>query len=412
MSTSDTEVAIVGGGAAGIAAARCLAEAGVECLIIEARDRLGGRGWTVETDGFALDLGCGWLHSADRNPWSKIAQRQGRAIDKTPPPWARPSLEAGFPIGEQRAYIAAMNAFFERVGAAAQQDDDVAAAELLEAGGRWNGLIGTVGTFISGGELDQVSVRDFDNYADTDVNWRIVEGYGATIVAHAPAIRTALGCAVQRIDRSGARLRVETTHGTITADRVIVTLPSALIAEHEDLFAPALPEKTEAAAGLPLGLADKLFISLAQADEFPPDSRLFGRPDTGATAAYHLRPFGRPMIECYFGGRLAAGLERGGPAAFFDFAVSELTGVLGAEFAKRLKAGPMHPWGGDPFARGSYSYARPGKVACRAALAAAVEQRIFFAGEACSAHDFSTAHGAYLTGVAAAQQAITARAAA
>lgn len=66
----------------------------------------------------------------------------------------------------------------------------------------------------------------------------------------------------------------------------------------------------------------------------------------------------------------------------------------------------MHLWAADPFARGSYSFALPGKTACREKLAAAVDQRIFFAGEACSTHDFSTAHGAYFTGIAAAEQVI------
>ena len=75
MTNSETEVAIVGGGAAGIAAGRRLREAGIDCLLIEARPRLGGRAWTVrDPSGFALDLGCGWLHSADRNPWTPIAQ--------------------------------------------------------------------------------------------------------------------------------------------------------------------------------------------------------------------------------------------------------------------------------------------------------------------------------------------------
>jgi monoamine oxidase len=61
------------------------------------------------------------------------------------------------------------------------------------------------------------------------------------------------------------------------------------------------------------------------------------------------------------------------------------------------------------FARGSYSYALPGRADCRRALAAPIDDRLFFAGEACSEHDYSTAHGAYLTGVAAAEQAIAAR---
>ena len=75
MTNSETEVAIIGGGAAGIAAGRRLREAGIDCLLIEARPRLGGRAWTVtDQSGFALDLGCGWLHSADRNPWAKVAE--------------------------------------------------------------------------------------------------------------------------------------------------------------------------------------------------------------------------------------------------------------------------------------------------------------------------------------------------
>ena len=87
MTNSKTEVAIIGGGAAGIAAGRRLRAAGTDCLVIEARPRLGGRAWTVtDQSGFALDLGCGWLHSADRNPWLKVAEGQGRTIDRTPPP--------------------------------------------------------------------------------------------------------------------------------------------------------------------------------------------------------------------------------------------------------------------------------------------------------------------------------------
>jgi monoamine oxidase len=119
-----------------------------------------------------------------------------------------------------------------------------------------------------------------------------------------------------------------------------------------------------------------------------------------------LRPFGRPQIEAYFGGRLAADLEVGGERAFFDFAVAELTRHFGHAFAARVKPIQIHPWGSDPFARGSYSYAVPGMATCREKLASPVDNRLFFAGEACSIGDFSTAHGAFFTGVAAAEQAL------
>jgi monoamine oxidase len=196
--------------------------------------------------------------------------------------------------------------------------------------------------------------------------------------------------------------------GVITAGSVIVTLPSAVLAAMPDLFRPALPEKTAAAAHLPLGLADKLYLALDHAEEFATESRIFGHMDRTATAAYHFRPFGRPVIEAYFGGALAADLERAGETAFVDFAVAELVGLYGADFAARLEPLAFHGWRTDPWALGSYSYAEVGYADARQALAAPVEERIFFAGEACSVADYSTAHGALATGRAAAAAVIAA----
>ena len=409
MANGDYEVVVVGGGAAGVAAARRLHTAGVRCLIVEARPRLGGRAWTVAgPSGSALDLGCGWLHSADRNPWAVVAQEQNRTIDKTPPPWRRRST-VGFPEGQQREFIEAQEQFSARVSERAARKPDVSAATLLERGNRWNDLINAVGTYISGAELDQVSALDYDNYHDTGVNWRVVEGYGTTIAACGEGLPAVLGCPVNRINHHDKRLKVETSQGVVAADQVIVTLPTTLLAENPGLFSPGLPQKTEAAQGLPLGLADKLFLTLTDPEEFEKDSRMFGATDRTATATYHFRPFGRPQIEAYFGGRLARELEAGGERAFFDFALSQLTSLLGSAFRDRVNLIRIHGWSSDPYSRGSYSYARPGMADCRTKLAVPVDDRLFFAGEACSQHDFSTAHGGWITGVAAAEQALSAR---
>lgn len=408
MTTSETSVAIIGGGAAGVAAAHRLRQAGVDCLIIEARDRLGGRAFSVpDGAGNAIDLGCGWLHSADRNPWTAIAEQQGLTVDRSLPPWARPSVPIGFPLAEQRAFAEAQHALWERID---EHEPDRPASELLEPGSRWNALLNAISTYISGAELDQVSTIDLARYDDTDVNWRVVEGLGTTVAGLGVLAATALACPVSRIDHSGRRLRIETAKGAITADQAIVALPSTIIAQTPELFAPALSAKIEAAAGLPLGLADKLFLALDNAEEFDKDSRILGRTDRAATATYHLRPFGRPQIECYFAGTHARELEAGGDAAFFEAAREELIGQFGNDFARRIRPIRLHRWGADPFARGSYSYAKPGRADCRAALAAPVDDRLFFAGEACSLRDFSTAHGAYLTGVAAAEQVLAVRA--
>jgi monoamine oxidase len=410
MPGDDVEVVVIGGGAAGIAAARRLRAAEVPCLLVEARPRLGGRAWTViDESGFAIDLGCGWLHSADRNPWVGIAQEQGATIDKSVPPWQRRSLEIGFPRADQDDFQQAFRSFFARVSEAAEGARDVAASSLLEPGGRWNGLISALGTYISGGDLECLSVKDFDRYEDSGVNWRIVSGLGSVIREAGAGLPIALDCPVHRVDHGDRRLRIETAKGAITADRAIIAVPSTILADEQIVFTPALPRKIEAAAGLPLGLNDKLFISLAHADEFGADLRVFGRTDRAATAAYQFRPFGRPQIEAYFGGRFARELEGQGKDAFFHFAVSELTHVFGNDFARRLKPIRVHLWGADPFARGSYSFALPDRAEGRAVLAEPVDTRLFFAGEACSAHDFSTAHGAWHTGVAAADGIIAAR---
>ena len=410
MPRSDVDVVIVGGGAAGIAAARRLSDAKVRCLIVEARPRLGGRAWTIhDGSGFALDLGCGWLHSADRNPWVKIAEEQGALIDKSPPPWSRPSPEIGFPRSEQNEFQQAMGSFFARLGRAGERDSDIPAAMFFDPRSRWNGLINALGTYITGAEWDRVSAKDFDRYEETGVNWRVVKGYGALIAACGADLPVMLDCAVDEIDRRGKRLRIDTAKGALAADQVIVTIPTVLLAAERLAFTPALPEKTQAAQGLPLGLADKLFMALDDAEEFEKDVRLFGHTDRAATANYHFRPFGRPMIEAYFGGSFAAELESGGDGAFFDFAGSELTHLLGSDFARRLKPIGIHRWGLDEFSLGSYSFALPGFADCRLTLAEPVDDRLFFAGEACSVGDFSTAHGGWHTGVRAAEQVIAAR---
>jgi monoamine oxidase len=410
MADSDVDVVVIGGGAAGVAAAKRLTQASVRCLLVEARPRLGGRAWTVhDRDGHALDLGCGWLHSADRNPWTGVANQEGFAIDKTPPPWRNRPLVASLSRAEHNAFRQAIDEFYARLEQAARGNSDAPASTLLEPANRWNPLLDAMSTYISGAELDRVSLKDLDAYHNTDLNWRVVEGYGTLISAYGANLPVTLDCPVYAVDHSGKRLAIHTGKGSIGADQVIVTVPSTILAAEHLRFNPALPEKIEAARGLPLGLDDKLFISLDGAEEFPTGSRLFAHTDRTATAGYHIRPFGWPMIEAYFGGACAAELEAGGEPAFFDFAVTELVGVMGSDFAKRLKPIRVHCWGADLYALGAYSFARPGYADLRAVLAEPIDDRLFFAGEACSLHDFSTAHGGYLTGIAAAEAVIAAR---
>jgi monoamine oxidase len=214
---------------------------------------------------------------------------------------------------------------------------------------------------------------------------------------------------VTLIDHAGKRLHIETSLGTLTADNVIVTVPTNLIADEAIRFHPALPEKVDAAANLPLGLADKVVLALDEAEALPKEGNLRGATMRTEMGTYHLRPFGQPCIEGFFGGRFARTLEDAGDGAIAAHSIDEIVSFLGNDFRRKLKPLRESRWAHDPFARGSYSHALPGHAGKRAILAAPVDGRLFFAGEACSPGDFSTAHGGWFTGTAAADEALAVR---
>ena len=147
-------------------------------------------------------------------------------------------------------------------------------------------------------------------------------------------------------------------------------------------------------------------IKILAYDGDVPERFLIGSTCRRETMNYQIRPFGRPRINCFFGGKFAAGLELDGIEAMAAFATDELVAILGNDVRMQLRPLAASFWRRDQFARGSYSYALPGHADDRARLAEPVDDRIFFAGEACSPHFFSTAHGAYETGIAAANAAL------
>ncbi|KIZ47504.1 MULTISPECIES: NAD(P)/FAD-dependent oxidoreductase [Rhodopseudomonas] len=402
---TDVDVAIIGAGAAGLGAARALENSGRSLIVLEARDRLGGRGHTImAAPGIEFDLGCGWLHSADRNSFVGIAKHLGFEIDRSHPPWGDKSFGDSFLPKERDDFAAALDQFYDRADAAALRGIDRAASDYLEPGNRWNPLIDAVSTYVNGAELDRVSSLDTHAYEDTGVNWRVRRGYGALIAAYGAPCPVALGCNVSLIDHSGLRIRIETSRGTLNAAQVIITVPTNLIADEAIRFHPALPAKVDAARHLPLGVADKVLLALDGPSGLPTDGNLRGATLETAIGSYHLRPFGLNCIEGFFGGSFARQLEDAGPGALTAQSIDEIVAVLGHDYRRKLKPLSESRWAHDPFARGSYSHALPGHASARAALAAPVDNRLFFAGEATSPHFFSTAHGARDSGQRAAGQ--------
>ena len=404
---SEVDVAIIGAGAAGLGAAHALKHSGLSVIVLEARDRVGGRAHTVmASPDVTFDVGCGWLHSADENSFVKIAERLNFQIDKALPPWRERAHGKAFPQAERDDFIRALNAFYDRAEQAAEQarklGRDSAANLCLEPGNRWNPMIDAISTYINGCELDSVSLLDMDAYEDTDLNWRVRRGYGALIATYGASCPLALDCAVTLIDHSAKRVRIETSRGTLTAGKVIVTVPTNLIADEAIRFHPPLPAKVGAARGLPLGLADKVTLALDEPEALPKEGNLRGATMRTEMGTYHLRPFGQPCIEGFFGGRFARSLEDAGPGALSAQGIDEIVSFLGNDFRRKLKPLAESRWAHDPFARGSYSHALPGHADKRAVLAAPVDNRLFFAGEATSPDFFSTAHGARDSGERAA----------
>jgi monoamine oxidase len=410
---SSIDVAIIGAGAAGLGAAHALKGSSLSYLVLEARDRVGGRGHTVmAAPDITFDLGCGWLHSADKNSFVAIAEHLGFEVDKTLPPWSQRVVATAFPSDERDEFLHELHAFYDRAEAAAltaeREGRDEPASLWLEPGNRWNPMIDAISTYVNGCELDQVSVLDMDAYEDTEINWRVRRGYGALMTAHGAGLPLTLNCAVTLIDHSGKRLRIETSQGTITADHVVVTVSTNLIAHEAIRFHPALPEKIDAAANLPLGINNKVMLRLDEPGDLPKDGNLRGATMRTATGGYHLRPFGQPCIEGFFGGGFAQELEDAGEGALAAEAIDEIASFLGNDFRRRLTPLKESRWAHDPFARGAYSHALPGHADQRAVLAAPVDDRLFFAGEATSPNFFSTAHGAYESGERAAKEVLKA----
>lgn len=400
------DVLIIGAGAAGLAAGRRVIAGGRSALILEARDRIGGRGRTITAQGMPLDLGCEWLHSADRNIWRSHAELLGFHVEQAPAPWQRQTGNVDFPAEEQAAFGAAFEHFEERIQNEAEQGEARPANAFLEPHGRWNPLLDAVFSFISGACLNEIDARDYARYEDTGINWRVREGYGALISAYGAAAPVRLNAPALEIDHAGSVVRVVTPQGVVEARTLIVALPSTALLTIK--LTPDVHIVREAGEALPLGVAEKVFFALSGAEEFPLDTHFFGRTDRRDIGSYHLRSLGRPIVEVYYGGELARALTPQGEREMIAFAHEELANLLGSAFPSRLTQLSTTGWLVDPFARGSYSFALTGRAEMRTALKDGVDGRIFFAGECFSRHRYSTAHGAFETGVEAAEKALAA----
>ena len=197
-------------------------------------------------------------------------------------------------------------------------------------------MIDAVSTYINGC-ADELSVIDFDAYEDTNVNWRVRRGYGALMTAYGAPSPLALNCQVKLIDHSGMlSLRIDTSLGTVTAGIAIITLPTNLIAEEAIRFHPALPAKLDAAARLPLGLADKVMLALVEPNDLPKDGSLRVPPCAPGLARFDPASVRPALHRRLFPGRFAQELEDAGEGALAAAGIDEIVSFLGNDYRRKL----------------------------------------------------------------------------
>ena len=406
---TDTDVAIIGAGAAGLAAGKTLGELGVPFVLLEASHRIGGRAYTEEAaPGQPFDLGCHWLHSASLNPFVAIADAHGFDYDKLGFPRRMRIAGAWASEAEETERDAFMAKNAEAIARAAAAGPDQAAAEVTEREGRWTPLYDYSFSLWTSFDVDRVSIVDLENYNDTEENWPLKQGYGALVARHAAGVPVTLNAQVTAIDWSDKALRLSTPQGEVRAKKVIVTVSTGVLAGGHIRFDPALPDwKQEAIAGLPLGNHNRICLIF--------DRNVFGdEPPRGAIVlnegaepmSFTIRPIGYDYVAGMTGGRFADWLERAGPAAAVDLAKENLRKAFGAYIVKHVVGHNVTAWRSDPWVRGAYSAAQPGQAAQRPRLAEPLDARLFFAGEATSPKVYSTAHGAHLTGIETAREVV------
>lgn len=406
------DVVVVGAGAAGLAAAHVLRQEGLNFAVLEAMGRVGGRAYTSsEHFGMPFDMGCAWIHAADRNPFYADAERAGWTL------YHHDMNVDRLYFGKRAATdseIVAMKAadaeIARRIEAHNGPDDRLSA--VLQKGAALRAAATFCGPMDFGMDEDEISVADYKVAADLDPNYFTREGYGALVAHWGMAIPVHLSTPVRRIDWSGSArknpVKVTTDRGTLYCKAVIVTCSPAVLALGHIEFSPELPDDyTEAFFDLPMGMLTKIPIEI-RGERFglnPFDDLLIERP-ARHDIFFLCFPFDTDLMVGFIGGDFAWEMSVAGEAAGVDFTIDRLAGIFGSDLRKHVVRSTMTNWGAEPHIRGAYAAARPGRSGARITLAHPVENRIFFAGEHLAGPLIQTCGGARLSGEAVARAAI------
>ncbi len=430
------DVIVIGAGAAGLEAAAQLTRAGRSVLLLEARERVGGRIFTLPAPHFPapLELGAEFIHGEAAASRALLQQAGIAAIDAAAPRWVLRSgvLEPG------EDWFASLLPALQ--AAEILRVRDVAFESLLE-----DHLAGVLAPEVRAAARRMAEGFDAADPARASARALVREWTGDTL-GDVPQSRPEGGYAgllallLARADPRHLQVRLKapvsqvrwSAQGiTVTgarwgeryeahAARLIVTVPLGVLQQPPGTpgsleFSPELPGKADALAGLASGSVLKVLLRFAQPfwrsvrNARYREAGFFIAPGTTLPTFWTAAPLTAPLLTAWYGGPRAAALAAGGEAGFVPQILSALSTLFGADCGAGdlLEACDWHDWEGDPFARGAYSYTLVGGEPARAALAAPVAGTVFFAGEATDCGDDSgTVAGALATGTRAAREVL------
>lgn len=418
-------ILVIGAGIAGLATANRLLQAGQRVMVLEARARSGGRIWTSTAwASTPLDLGASWIHGVDGNPITALAESVAARLAVTSYDRAITYGTTGDELSaqEQQRLTQLQRAIERALRDAQDAETDVSVQRAVEAALDWEQLpvaaqrtadfiVNSTIEHEYGGDSRETSAFWYDaadEFDGEDVLFR--DGYRTVVDLLARNVPISFNQVVQQIAWDGDGVTVTTNQGLHRADHVVVTLPLGVLQSGDITFTPALPpRKQHAIATLRMGVLNKCYLRFpttfwpAEYDwlEYIPAQR-----GLWSEWVSFARLTGAPILLGFNAAAAGRTLERWSDAAIVDSAMTTLRTIFGSGIPDP-EAHQITRWLDDPFARGSYSFNALGATpALRDHLAARVENRLFFAGEATSRDYFGTVHGAYLSGVRAADDVL------
>lgn len=410
--SGETEVAVVGAGAAGIAAARKLAAAGRRFVLLEASNRVGGRCVTdMQTFGVPYDRGAHWITNRDINPLAKLAGRTGLDLYSAPPGRKIRIARRYAREGEIESLLAASVRARRAIAEAVRGKADVSCARALPQDLEdWRPTLEfMLGPYGAGADLDEMSATDFARMMERGEDFFCRQGFGALLAKLAQDVPVELSTPVSRIDTSRG-VEIETPRGRLRARAAIVTASIGVLASEAIRFTPDPGKRLmEGLSRLKLGTYERIGFALSGNPlQLQRDDVVLEKADSNRTAGMIANVGGTALCFVDVGGRFGRELATQGQAAMIDFGTEWLGKLYGAEIRNAITRSHATQWSRDPLIRGALSFALVGGQAARRLLMEPIRDRVFFAGEAAHETMWGSVAGAWESGERAADAALKA----